>query len=128
VLSWQGTLKDFKNHPIFGYGINGYWFIDGQYFRTLVELGLVGMSIFIFMLYQIGRFLLVAHRTASDNFSKGLTMGLFAGFLGLLVHCMGSNTFIVVRIMEPFWFLMGIAVVLYQIDKKESEVLQSKPN
>jgi O-antigen ligase len=123
VLSWQGALKDFKNHPVFGYGINGYWFIDGQYFRTLVELGLVGMSIFLFMLYQIGRFLLLAHRTASDNFTKGLTMGLFAGFLGLLVHCMGSNTFIVVRIMEPFWFLMGIAVVLYQIDKKESEVL-----
>jgi len=128
VMSWQGTLKDFKNHPIFGYGINGYWFIDGQYFRTLVELGLVGTSIFFFMLYQIGRFLLAAHRIASDDLTKGLTMGLFAGFLGLLVHCIGSNTFIVVRIMEPFWFLMGIAVVLYQIDKKESEVLQNKSN
>jgi O-antigen ligase len=126
VLSWQGTLKDFKNHPIFGYGINGYWFIDGQYFRTLVELGLVGMSIFIFMLYQIGRFLLAAHRIASDNLSKGLTMGLFAGFLGLLVHCIGSNTFIVVRIMEPFWFLMGVTVVLYQIDKKKLEALQDE--
>ncbi len=126
VQSWQGVLKDFKNHPIFGYGINGYWFIDGQYFRTLVELGLVGMSIFVFMLYQIGRFLLEAYRIASDNLSKGLTMGLFAGFLALLVHCFGSNTFIVVRIMEPFWFLMGIAVVLYNIDKKKFEALQNE--
>jgi O-antigen ligase len=127
VQSWQGVLKDFKNHPIFGYGINGYWFIDGQYFRTLVELGLVGMSIFLFLLYQIGQFLLTAHRIASDNFSKGLTMGLLAGFIALLVHCMGSNTFIVVRIMEPFWFLMGIAVVVYNLDKKRSEVLQNEP-
>lgn len=126
VQSWQGTLKDFKNHPIFGYGINGYWFIDGQYFRTLVELGLVGMSIFIFMLYQIGKFLLAAYRISSDSFSKGLAMGLFAGFLALLVHCIGSNTFIVVRIMEPFWFLMGIAVVLYNIDKKKSEEAQNE--
>ena len=128
VQSWQGTLKDFKNHPIFGYGINGYWFIDGQYFRTLVELGIVGMSLFMFMLYQIGRFLLAAHRIASDNLTKGLTMGLFAGFLALLVHCIGSNTFIVVRIMEPFWFLMEIVVVLYQIDKKESEVVSNELN
>jgi O-antigen ligase len=128
VQSWQGTLKDFKNHPIFGYGINGYWFIDGQYFRTLVELGLVGMSIFIFMLYQIGKFLLAAYRISSDSLSKGLAMGLFAGFLALLVHCIGSNTFIVVRIMEPFWFLMGITVVLYGIDKRKLETLQSEPD
>ncbi|MBC8550979.1 MAG: O-antigen ligase family protein [Candidatus Brocadiales bacterium] len=126
VQSWQGCLKDFKNHPIFGYGINGYWFIDGQYFRTLVELGLLGMSIFIFMLYQIGKFLLAAYRISSDNLSKGLAMGLFAGFLALLVHCFGSNTFIVVRIMEPFWFLMGIAVVLYHIDKKKFEALHNE--
>ncbi len=126
VQSWQGVLKDFRNHPIFGYGINGYWFIDGQYFRTLAELGLVGTSIFFFLLYQIGRFLLTANRIASDNLGKGLTMGLFAGFLALLVHCLGSNTFIVVRIMEPFWFLMGIAVVLYQIDKKKLNALQNE--
>jgi O-antigen ligase len=128
VQSYKGVLSDFKNHPIFGYGINGYWFIDGQYFRTLAELGLVGTSIFFFMLYQIGRFLLTANRIASDNLGKGLTMGLFAGFLGLLVHCLGSNTFIVVRIMEPFWFLMGITVVLYNIDKKKSEALQNESN
>ena len=128
VLSWQGVLKDYKNHPVFGYGINGYWFIDGQFFRTLAELGLVGTSIFIFMLYQIGKFLLAANRIASDNLGKGLTMGMFAGFLALLVHCFGSNTFIVVRIMEPFWFLVGISVVLYQMDKKKLDALQNEPD
>ena len=128
VQSYKGVLSDFKNHPIFGYGINGYWFIDGQYFRTLVELGVVGMSIFLFMLYQIGRFLLAAHRIADDNLTKGLTMGLLAGFIALLVHCLGSNTFIVVRIMEPFWFLMGITVVLYNINKKEFEAFQNESN
>ena len=76
----------------------------------------------------VGKFMLEAYRIASDNLSKGLAMGLFAGFLGLLVHCFGSNTFIVVRIMEPFWFLMGIVVVLYQIDKKESEVVSNELN
>jgi O-antigen ligase len=128
VASWQGVLKDFKNHPVFGYGINGYWFVDGQYFRTLVELGLVGMSIFIFLLYKIFKTLLEAHRIASDNLGKGLSMGLLAGFIALLVHSLGSNTFIIVRVMEPFWFLMGLVVVLYYIDKGKLESLQNESN
>ncbi len=123
VQSWQGILKDIKVHPVFGYGITGYWFIDAQYFRTLIELGIVGLSIYLFFMYRIARFLLEAHRIASDSFGKGLTMGLFAGFIALLVHAIGSNTFIIVRVMEPFWFLMGLVVVLYNIDKGKPEAL-----
>ncbi|MFP6645103.1 MAG: hypothetical protein VCF24_16315 [Candidatus Latescibacterota bacterium] len=29
---------------------------------------------------------------------------------GLLVHAVGANTFIIVRIMEPFWLLAGLVV------------------
>ncbi len=126
VKSWQGILKDIKVHPVFGYGITGYWFIDAQYFRTLIELGIVGLSIYLFFMYRISRFLLEAHRIASDSFGKGLTMGLFAGFIALLVHAIGSNTFIIVRIMEPFWFLMGMVVVIYNIDKEKFEALQNE--
>ncbi|ODS31249.1 MAG: lipid A core O-antigen ligase related enzyme [Candidatus Scalindua rubra] len=126
VLSWQGILRDIRFHPIFGYGITGYWFIDAQYFRTLIELGIVGLSIFIYLLYQIFRFLLQAYHIASDNFGKGLAMGVFAGFVSLLLHGIGSNTFIIVRIMEPFWFLMGLVVVLYYIEKDKQKQLQSE--
>ena len=34
------------------------------------------------------------------------------GVGALLVHGIGANTFIIVRIMEPFWFLTGIIAVL----------------
>ena len=126
VLSWQGVLKDLKYHPILGYGITGYWFIDAQFFRTLIELGIVGFCIFLYLLYQIARFLLETHRIASDNFVKGLSMGVFAGFISLLLHSIGSNTFIIVRIMEPFWFLMGLVVVLYYIEKGKQEIPESE--
>ena len=83
MLSWQGVLKDLKYHPILGYGITGYWFIDAQFFRTLIELGILGLCIFLYLLYQIARFLLETHRIASDNYVKGLSMGVFAGFITL---------------------------------------------
>jgi hypothetical protein len=48
---------------------------------------------------------------------RGLSVGLIAGLVGLLVHAIGANTFIIVRIMEPFWFLAGIIVALPAMDK-----------
>jgi hypothetical protein len=39
-------------------------------------------------------------------------MGFIAGTFGLLAHAIGSNTFIVIRIMEPFWLVAGIVVML----------------
>jgi O-antigen ligase len=125
VLSWQGVLKDLKFHPILGYGITGYWFIDAQYFRTLIELGIVGLCVFLYLMYQIFRFLLQTYHMSDDNYVKGLTMGVLAGFISLLLHSIGSNTFIIVRIMEPFWFLMGLVVVLYNLEMDEQNKLQS---
>ncbi|MBL6972246.1 MAG: hypothetical protein ISR63_08955, partial [Desulfobacterales bacterium] len=37
----------------------------------------------------------------------------------LLFHSIGANTFIIVRIMEPFWFIVGIITVLPQLEKAE---------
>ncbi|KHE92941.1 MAG: O-antigen ligase family protein [Candidatus Scalindua rubra] len=126
VMSWQGVIKDLKYHPIFGYGITGYWFIDAQYFRTLIELGILGFSIYMYLMYSIFRFILEVHRISNDSFVKGLSMGVLAGFVSLLLHSVGSNTFIIVRIMEPFWFLMGLLVVLYYAEKDEHKEIDTK--
>lgn len=49
-------------------------------------------------------------RESTDSFYRGLSLGLFAGFIGLLFHAVGSNTFIIIRIMEPFWFLTAMVL------------------
>jgi hypothetical protein len=43
-------------------------------------------------------------------------VGLIAGLVGLLVHAIAANTFIIVRIMEPFWFIVGIVIALSQMN------------
>jgi hypothetical protein len=49
-------------------------------------------------------------------------VGLIAGLVGLLVHAIGANTFIIVRIMEPFWFVTGIIIALVASKKEDGEV------
>jgi hypothetical protein len=39
----------------------------------------------------------------------------------LLVHAIGANTFIIVRIMEPFWFLTGIIIALASIQEESTD-------
>jgi hypothetical protein len=49
-------------------------------------------------------------------------VGFTAGLVGLLVHAFGANTFIIVRIMEPFWFLTGIVIALAAMDEESKAV------
>ena len=46
-------------------------------------------------------------------------MGTVAGLGGLMVHGLGSNTFIIVRIMEPFWLVVGLVVSITKMAPEE---------
>ena len=116
LQSWEDALHAFYQHPFLGYGVTGYTFVDSQFPRVLTETGLLGMSAFGYLLYAIFKLAFRRLRETSDSFHRGLIMGFLAGFVGLLVHSIGTNTFIIVRIMEPFWFFLGIITVLPMIE------------
>jgi hypothetical protein len=61
-------------------------------------------------------------QTVADPLHKGLAGGFLAGFVGLLFHAIGANTFIIVRIMEPFWFIAAMVIMLPEIEKNENQV------
>ena len=120
IISYKAGFSAWRKKPILGYGVTGYSFMDAQYPRILVETGIVGMLAFcwlIYMLFQVG---ISAWRDSQDDLLRGLSVGLIAGLVGLLVHAIGANTFIIVRIMEPFWFLAGIVTALASISKESS--------
>jgi O-antigen ligase len=90
--------------------------MDAQYPRILVETGIIGMLAFVWLIYALFHMGFSTWRDTQDDLMRGLTVGLIAGLVGLLVHAIGANTFIIVRIMEPFWFLTGIVIALSQMN------------
>lgn len=110
--SWKEALSDWTRQPIIGHGVTGYKFVDAQFPKVLTETGIVGLMAFLYLLFAIGKTAVVNLRGLETPFFRGLTIGFIAGFAGLLVHAVGANTFIIVRIMEPFWFFAGIMTVL----------------
>lgn len=125
VESWKRVFELWKRRPIFGYGVTGVGLIDTQYPLVLGETGVVGFFIFIWLLMTILRHSLYIFNNIDDDWAHAISLGFLAGFIGLLVHAFAANTFIIVRIMEPFWFLAAIIVSLPRLshlDKEEAPV------
>ena len=126
IEAWKKVLGKWKDRPILGYGITGVALIDTQYTRVLGETGIIGAWVFLWLMLAIFRIGLQISKTVEDGWSRGLTVGFLAGFIGLLIHSFSASTFIIVRIMEPFWFLTAIVVMLPEISASPQEEAQLK--
>jgi O-antigen ligase len=112
LISVQQAFEGFTHRPIFGYGVTGFAFMDQQFARTLVETGIVGFVTFLALVWAVLKAGLGSMRSLTVPEDRGLALGFVAGTVGLLGHALGANTFIIVRIMEPFWFFAAIVVAL----------------
>ena len=119
VETWKEVFEKWKTRPFLGHGVTGVGFIDTQYPRVFGETGIIGFLIFIWLMATVFRYGYYAFNNAEDDWVRGLTLGFLAGFIGLLIHSFSASTFIIVRIMEPFWFLAAIVMMLPEIQKKE---------
>ncbi|MCX5680003.1 MAG: O-antigen ligase family protein [Candidatus Omnitrophica bacterium] len=118
--SWKEVLFErFPKRPIFGYGVARY-FIDGQIFLTLCEVGLLGFILFglvLARLFKMAKEVLDIEDVKNDGFGSGLTVGFLAGFIGVLFSAIGTNTFLIIKIMEPFWFMAAIVLSQHNVKR-----------
>jgi O-antigen ligase len=112
LKSWAYVLKDWVHDPILGRGITGYAWADAQYVKIIGETGLAGLVAFAFIMYRLWRCARESFLTQTDPFAKGLAHGFLLGLIALLAHGIGANTFIIIRIMEPFWLCAGLVMLL----------------
>lgn len=105
--------KWLPKHPVLGSGVTGIGLGDTQYALLLGEIGMVGFFSFLWMVYRIYAAAQAVFRAYEEPWIKAAALGLMVSLLGLLAQAVGVNTFIIVRIMEPFWFLTAIVMRLY---------------
>lgn len=122
VESTNFVLSLWRVKPIFGYGVCGVGIVDSQFVRTLGEAGIVGLMVLLWLLFLVFRVGFRGYQS-KDPFTKGLGAAVVLANTGLMVQALSANSYIIVRIMEPFWFLVAITLGLTQL---EEEALEEK--
>ena len=115
IYSFRKMWLTAKTSPFIGWGVGSFMYPDNQYARTLHEIGIIGLGLWLWVfarLIKISRWLFYS---LEEGLLKGLTLGYWAGVIGILIHGFGAITFYIVRIMEPFWFVSGLVMALYII-------------
>lgn len=116
VNNWRKTFTEWlPKHPFIGWGATGVGLVDAQYPRVLGETGIFGFAAFIWILISLWRMAKRNYLEANNNTAKALAIGFLGSFVAILVQSMTTNTFIIIRIMEPFWFLAAIVVQIPKI-------------
>ena len=118
LQAWGLAARVVGDYPLTGAGVTGAGLIDAQYPRIIAETGIIGFGLFCWLAATGFRL----RRLARTRTETVLAAGFLAGFAGVLMHGLGANTFIIVRIMEPMWMIVGLigASLLMQEDEIRS--------
>jgi hypothetical protein len=118
--AYEAAFEGWVASPIIGRGVTGFRFIDAQYPRLLVESGVVGFAAFAWLIGALIVGVVRVHRDADTPMVRGLAGGFLAAIAGILVHGIGANSFIIIRIMEPFWLLAALVLAMPRLPESVS--------
>jgi O-antigen ligase len=119
---WWKAIGYWFQKPFFGYGLTGRSFLDSQYINNLVETGMLGFVAFAGIIGTLHYQVLKVYRRSTDELVRGLSLGFLAGNVGMLFHAVTANTFILIRIMEPYWFMAAMILAAHRFTAGSPEI------
>ncbi len=111
IYVWEKVRFNLRVWPWLGGGVAWDNVLDSQYARVTIETGLIGLAAFLFMQWRIMRTASQAFRWSGDWVGRAAGLAGFAATVAMIVHSLGTISFLIVRIMEPYWFLIALGVV-----------------
>ena len=111
IQIWKKVRYNLNYTPWLGGSVEWDRILDSHYARVLIETGLIGCAAFIFLQWLLIKTSLQAYRWSTQWVGRAIGLAAFASTIALIVHSTGTISFLIVRIMEPFWFLIGLTVV-----------------
>ncbi|HQJ16109.1 MAG TPA: O-antigen ligase family protein [Candidatus Omnitrophota bacterium] len=124
IEAWRLAMQKLSMRPVIGAGVPGGSVIDNQYVRVLIETGFLGFTAFMWMISQLFRMAVRVYKQSSDDFARSLSIGFICGFIALLTQSMGGAVFILIRVMEPFWFLAAMVLAMPEVVAEEKASVQ----
>ena len=106
-VEWPRAIMAFIKYPVFGKGPSSITeATDNDYLRWLGEFGIVGTSIFIFILGKL--FLSLFFAAKNSKTDQLIIAGILAGYFGLLINAVMIDIFEASKVAFIFWMVMGM--------------------
>jgi O-antigen ligase len=120
LIAWQESLDLFEKSPIFGVGYGVYrraGFILGDthnvYFKILAEQGLIGIMIFLSLLFCLFMRGISLYRYGDDALSKGLGLGFAMAVIVLSVNNFFGDRWTYMEISAYLWIFAALVTKLH---------------
>ena len=122
IARWTLSIEAIKTSPIFGVGLGQFggatamrhvpdaFYADNFYLKTFAEMGLVGFTAFIYLLYRSCIDSLREIRKTADVEFYNIGMGIFAGAVGILAHNAVENVFEVPMMTSYYWMMIALII------------------
>lgn len=134
---WERGLNLFKKVPIMGvgFGMIPYMAEIGRgdthniYIEILVEQGIIGIIIFLLLLWLCLKNGLELYKTAGNPFLKGLGLGFAACVIATMVTNFFGDRWTYLQLGAYFWVFLGLVVrgnLITQQEKLENNITLAK--
>jgi O-antigen ligase len=135
VLIWENALEIIATYPMFGTGFDTYEFIHPMgfkdthnfYLKILLEQGMVGLAVFLVMLWKIFCQGYLLSRNGTDPFLASLGAGFAISIVGAAVINIFGDRWSYLQVDSYLWILLALVVrarVLAENHSSPEEELQ----
>ena len=119
-VEWPRAIDAFKKNPLLGTGPSSLTeATDGDYFRWLGELGLLGTITFLNILFLILKTIWVSVKKLPFS-EKLIGYGFIFGFLALFINASYIDAFEASKVAYTFWTIAGLYIGYYSLNTKTS--------
>jgi putative inorganic carbon (hco3(-)) transporter len=130
VTIWQDALQVFQEDPVLGTGFNTYAFMGrvgpytdthNYYVKILIEMGIIGLLIFLWLLAVACKMSWQLFRVAEDPVMGALGCSLFAMMICVLVVNFFGDRWTYLQVNGFLWVLLGLAARGLRVVSQEKE-------
>lgn len=130
VSLWQDAASMIAHDPVFGIGFDTYGFLHrvgiyedthNYYLKVMVETGLVGLLIFLWLLIKSFRLGFRLFREAEDPFLKSLGLGFACMIVCTTVANLFGDRWTYLQVNGFLWVLLACVIRALQLQEEESE-------
>ena len=138
LVLWHDALELFKRNPVSGTGfdtygsmgrVGGYRDTHNYYIKVLAEMGVIGLLLFLSLLWKMVATGVTLLRTTNDPFWRGIAIGFIAMMGSIIVANLFGDRWTYQQLNGYLWILLGCVIrgQLTVEEQTQPEVLTPEP-